>query len=146
MSRRRRVNDAGGPNLPLQDVAWLAEVASRIGSAGSSGAIGEACAAVQPRFIDIEPAQLCLTDLDDGALRLVHAPGLSEAQRQREEAQAATRPPGTVLRTAQPMVVRDAFFAVDHASPGVLRRAAIRTRLTLPIQHDGEVLGALTLT
>jgi PAS domain S-box-containing protein len=142
MTRRRRSVDA---NLPLEEVAWLAGVASRIGAADDLETIGASCAAVLQRFVEFELTHLFLADIETGALRLVHAHGLSEEQRRREEVGAPNRAPGTVVRTGQPVTVRDAVFETDPSIPGAPRRAVIRSRLTLPVAREGETFGAFGL-
>jgi PAS domain S-box-containing protein len=143
MTRRRRAFDTSDTNLPLEEVTWLADVAARIGSAETLAAVADACEDVLKRFAEFDFTGLYLVDLESGRLRMFGGHGLTDDERRAAEATAHERHPGLVLRTGQPIKVRDAVVEVDGsgATQGP-RRAVIRSRLVLPVARDGDVFGA----
>jgi PAS domain S-box-containing protein len=146
MNPRRKTLGADAPNLPLQEVTWLAGVAARIGVAETLESVAEASEAVLKRFTEFESTGLYLVDLDTGRLRLLTTRSMSEHERRVAEAMAHERHPGFVLRTGQPLQVRDAVVEPDGDGPNAPRRAVVRSRLMLPVARDGEVFGAFGLT
>jgi CheY-like chemotaxis protein/signal transduction histidine kinase/putative methionine-R-sulfoxide reductase with GAF domain len=106
--------------------------------------LGRTIEAVSDELFVVEYSGIYFLDPDTGRLRLVGAKGLDEEERRAAEATAEDRHPGFVLRTGQVVDIPD----TTRASPevGAERRShgkAVRSRLYLPVQVDGVVVGTV---
>lgn len=143
MMRRRRGLDGSSTNLPLEEVTWLAGVAARIGVAETLESVADACEDVLKRFAEFDFTGLYLVDVESGRLRMLGSHGLTDAELRAAEETAHERHPGLVLRSGQPIKVRDAVIEGDATNAThAPRRAIVRSRLMLPVARDGEVFGA----
>jgi PAS domain S-box-containing protein len=131
--------------MPVEEITRLGQIAARIGAVRGLNELAEACVDVLARLGGYTTDGLYLKDLDDGALRLLAAPGLGDDERARAEATAGQRHPGFVLRTGQPLLVRDALFDAGDDDGREGRRAVVRSRMVLPVSWRGEVFGAFGL-
>jgi PAS domain S-box-containing protein len=132
--------------LPIAEVNRLAQIAARLGAARSIEELALGCEDVLAGLGGYSANGLYLVDLETGALRLLAARGLADDERVQAEATAMDRHPGYVLRTGQPLMVRDALVdPPDAASAEGPRRAVVRSRMMLPVASRGETFGAFGL-
>ena len=106
--------------------------------------LGHTIEAVSDELFVVEYSGIYFLDPDTGRLRLVGAKGLDDHERRAAEATAEDRHPGFVLRTAQVVDIPDTSLAAPEV--GVERRShgkPVRSRLYLPVQVDGVVVGTV---
>ncbi|MCU0675781.1 MAG: PAS domain S-box protein [Myxococcota bacterium] len=128
------------PNLPLQDVRWLASIAEDLGVVEDVEALGAVCGRVIERFSSFERIGVYVLT-DQTTLRLVYSHGFDEEERRAAERTAWDRHPGWVVREGRELDVPDTDASdVSRDSP---RRHRAGSRFWLPIEHRGEVHGAL---
>lgn len=106
--------------------------------------LGRTIESVSDELFVVEYSGIYFLDPDTGRLRLIGAKGLDEDERRAAEATAEERHPGFVLRTGTVVDIPDTSMAAPEA--GAERRShgkPVRSRLYLPVQVDGVVVGTV---
>lgn len=106
--------------------------------------LGRVIEEVADELFEVEYSGIYFLDPDTGQLRLVHAKGLTEAERLAAERTADSRHPGFVLRTGRVVDVRDTR-AQPHPSgeEPPSHGKHILSRMYLPVRVDGVVIGTV---
>jgi signal transduction histidine kinase/CheY-like chemotaxis protein/putative methionine-R-sulfoxide reductase with GAF domain len=119
-------------------------VARAFGSVRTLEDLGRTIARMADELFAVEYSGIYFLDPDDGRLRLVHAHGLTDAEREAAEKTAAERHPGRVVRTGIAIDVADTAHDVDGPTGGAPSHGrSIRSRLYLPVHTDGRVVGTV---
>jgi signal transduction histidine kinase/putative methionine-R-sulfoxide reductase with GAF domain len=106
--------------------------------------LGRTIDAVTDRLFVVEYSGIYFLDPDTGALRLVHAKGLTEAERAAAERSAEARHPGHVLRTGRAVDVPDtSAHAASEGEEPPSHGKQILSRMYLPVRVDGIVVGTV---
>ncbi|MBI1303132.1 MAG: response regulator [Phycisphaera sp.] len=106
--------------------------------------LGRTIAAVSDELFVVEYSGIYFLDPDTGRLRLVGAKGLDEHERRAAEETAEDRHPGFVLRTGQVVDIPDTARAAPEFGAGLSSHGkTVRSRLYLPVQVDGVVVGTV---
>lgn len=106
--------------------------------------LGRTIESVSDELFVVEYSGIYFLDPDTGKLRLVGAKGLDDAERRAAEETAEERHPGFVLRTGRAVDIPDTAMAAPEI--GADRRShgrPVRSRLYLPVQVDGVVVGTV---
>ena len=106
--------------------------------------LGRTIEDVADKLFVVEYSGIYFLDPDSGQLRLVHAKGLTEAERAAAERTAEDRHPGFVLRTGRAVDVRDTSELPQTEGEGPPSHGKhIRSRMYLPVRVDGVVIGTV---
>jgi len=119
-------------------------IARRFAKVRTLAELGLTIDAVTDRLFTVEYSGIYFLDPETGALRLVHAKGLTEEERVAAEATALDRHPGAVLRTGRAIDAPDTTaYPGDPASVPTAHGERILSRMYLPVRVDGLVVGTV---
>lgn len=125
---------------------WLAlrngfdrTAARRIAAVRSLTELGEAVMTLAEPLFQVEYSGIYFTDPETGQLRLVHAKGLTDAERAAAEATAIERHPGEVLRTGRAVDIDDTAVMGDPRGHG----RPVLSRVYLPVFANGRTVGTM---
>ena len=119
-------------------------IARRFAKVRTLAELGLTIDAVTDRLFAVEYSGIYFLDPETGALRLVHAKGLTEEERVAAEATAIDRHPGAVLRTGRAIDVPDTAASPDDPAPvPTAHGKQILSRMYLPVRVDGVVVGTV---
>ncbi len=127
----------------LEVVDILGVIASGFATVHDLESLAEQVQMALSSLIEFEYGGIFIWDHDEERLRLLYAHGFSEEERVEAERTAWDRHPGAVFRTQSPLHVPDT--AVDGRTQSSARSFHVRSRLFMPVVHEGVSLGVLGL-
>ncbi|RYE90430.1 MAG: GAF domain-containing protein [Myxococcales bacterium] len=130
---------AEGPQL----IAWLEQVTAPITDARDLSSLAAALTAQVQVLVEAEYIAFYLLDPGSERLILFAQSGFTPDEAAEAERTAYDRHPGHVVRTHEPLHIPDVEADESHRSSAQGRRHAIRSRLFLPIDGEGQCVGTL---
>lgn len=123
-------------------IDYLGDIASSLSSSNNLADLALKVETILEKLIEFEHNGLYLFDPIENKLKLFHAKGFTEEERQEAESTAMMRHPGKVFREVIELYIPDVDSDPSNITQSSKRSFDVKSRLYLPVMKNKECIGA----